>query len=109
MSLFNKVSRGATKFFNKVGHDAAKVGVKVSNGATNALNGIENVSRVLSKNSILNDLTGGESGALLGKISNVAREGATAVNYKNYHGGVNQVSNQIQKNIKNIEDKAKFA
>jgi hypothetical protein len=111
MGLFKKISRGANRFFNKVGRDATNFGNKVvsagkdvSSGLSTGLNTVSNVAGVLAKNSIVNSLTGGQGNEILGKISDVAKQGANTVNYKNYHGGVNQVSNQLQKNIQGIKD-----
>jgi hypothetical protein len=106
MGFFKKLGQDATRIFNKVSRDAPGIGRKISTGATNALNGIANASKVLSNNAIVKDLGGDVVTGTLGRISNIANDAANTVNYKNYHGGFNQVSNQLQKNIRGIKNDA---
>jgi hypothetical protein len=106
MGFFSKLKKNANHFFKKAGGDLSTIGQKLSTGASGVLGGIGNVAGVLAKNSIVNQLTGGEGNALLGQISDVAKQAGNTVNYKNYSGGVNQVSNQLQKNIQGIQNSA---
>lgn len=102
MKLFSKISHGATKLFNKVSHDAPKILNKVSTVAKK----VGGVLDTASKNPLIAAVAGPEANLLLGAGANASKQISGLTNTKNYHGGVNTVSQNILERAQNLSNTA---